>query len=274
MHGVRALRAEDRAQLRQRALGARESARLLELRAAQHGRGPPVGGGEEGREASLELRDEGLGSASAREPVELAERPVVALPALARLGGRARARAPHLRLEAVGEAGHAEEPRRAQVREQVIGRAVRAGRADQRQQAAAEAGVAEGQPAVDRIGDAVGAEDLLEQRRVAPRVAEDDRHVAGRYAVAEQLEHPLRGELHLGALAAGGVEGDGGAGADPPCRLGLEEVPLQVVERRPRLVRVVVVERRQLELLGAQGEQLLVQAGHRLEREPPSLIGK
>jgi hypothetical protein len=274
VRGVRTLRAEDRAQLAKRALGARERARLLELRAAQHGRGPSVRSGEEGREASLELRDEGLGVARGREPVELVERPAVALPALARLGSRVHAGAPHLRLEAVGEAGHAEEPRRAQVRKQVVGRAARAGRADQCQEAAAEAGVAEAQPAVDRIGDAVRAEDLLEQRRIAPRVAEDDRHVARCDAVAEQVEHPRSGKLHLGAFAAGGVEGDGRARADPPRRLDLEQVPLQVVKRGPRLVRVVVVERRQLELLGAEGQQLLMQAGDRLECEPAALVWK
>ena len=103
------------------------------------------------------------------------------------------------------------------------------------------------QLAVDRIGDAVGAEDLLEQRRVAPRVAEHDSDVAGRDAVAQQLEHRGGRQLRLGALAAGGVERDGGAGVDQSGRLTSNRCRSRWWSAGARLVRVVVVERRQLE---------------------------
>jgi hypothetical protein len=63
--------------------------------------------------------------------------------------------------------------------------------------------VAEGQRALDRVRDAVGAEDLLEQRRVAPRVPEHDGDLARLDALAQQLEDTCRGQLDLGALAAG-----------------------------------------------------------------------
>ena len=127
---------------------------------------------------------------------------------------------------------------------------------DQREQAAAEAGVPERQRAIDRVRDAVGAEDLLEQRRVAPGIAEHHRHVARHDAVAQQLEHARGRELHLGSLAAGGVEGDGTAGLHAGGGLVLEQPPLQVVEGGARLARVVVVERGQLELSRAQAEEL------------------
>ena len=206
--------------------------------------------------------------------VVVVERPVVALPALARVRGGVGAVAADLGLEAVGEAGDPEEAGRPQVGEHVLGGPVRPGRPDQREQAAPQARVAEAELPVDRVRDPIRAEDLLEQRRVTVRLPEYDRHVTGHDSVAEQLEHARGGELDLGTLAAGGVEGDGGAGIDALRRRVLEQAPLQVVQRRARLGRVVVVERRQLELPGPHRQELLMHPAHGLEREPAALIGE
>ena len=130
----------------------------------------------------------------------------------------------------------------------------------------------ERQRAIDRVRNAVRAEDLLEQRRVAPGIAEHHRNVARHDAVAQQLEHARGRELHLGSLAAGGVEGDGTAGLHAGGGLVLEQQPLQVVEGGARLTRVVIVERGQLELSRAQAEESLVGGGHGLERQPSALV--
>ena len=148
----------------------------------------------------------------------------------------------------------------------------RSAAADHCEQAAAKAGVPERQRAIDRVRDAVGAEDLLEQRRVAPGIAEHHGNVARHHAVAQQLEHARGRELHLGSLAAGGVEGDGTAGLHAGGGLVLEQQPLQVMEGGARLTRVVIVERGQLELSRAQAEQCLVRGGHGLERQPSALV--
>jgi hypothetical protein len=134
--------------------------------------------------------------------------------------------------------------------------------------------VAKRQPAVHGVRDAIRAEHLLEQRGVAARLAEHHSHVARLDAVAQQLEHARGGQLHLGALASRRVERDRRAGLGRRRRLVLEQEPLEVVERGARLGRVVIVERGQLELLGAEREQLLVHPGDRLERRTSALEGK
>jgi hypothetical protein len=70
------------------------------------------------------------------------------------------------------------------------------------------------------------------------------------------------------------VEGDGGARVDLLGGLVLEKPALEVMQGGARLLRIVVVERRELELRGAAGEQLLAHRAHRLEGQPPALEGQ
>ena len=195
-----------------------------------------------------------------REPVELAQLEVLALPQRPSLGGAVSALGAHRRLEPVREPGPAQAPRRAQVGEQVVGAAAERRAADQRQQAAPEARVSERDPPVDRVGDAVGAEHLLEQRGVLARAPKHNGDVAGLDPLAQQLQDARSGQLDLGALAARAVERDRRAGIDGLARL-LEQPPLQLVQRGARRLRVVLVNRIERPLLGAAGEQLLPDGG-------------
>ncbi len=135
---------------------------------------------------------------------------------------------------------------------------------------AAEPSVPERYRAVDRERDVVGAEDLLEQRRVLVGAAQHDGDVARLDAVAQQVEQARAGELDLGTLAGRGMELDRGAGVD---RVGLvlEQAALDVVQGGARLGRVVVVERSQHGLARAELEQLLVQGGDALEGRAAAL---
>ena len=105
---------------------------------------------------------------------------------------------------------------------------------------------ANGSARSSEYGHAVGAEHLLDERRVARRVAEDHGHVAGRGAAAQQLEHARGRQLDLGPRAAGRVEGDRVAGLHRRRRLGLEQAALHLVQGGARAGRVVLVHRRQL----------------------------
>ena len=168
--GVRRLAAQHRAQLAERLLRGAQRARLVQLRSAQHAGAALVRRGEQPRQPLLELGHERPRVARPREPIELLELPaLVALPERPRLLGPVGALLANVGLEPVRQARHPQQPGSPEVGEQVVGRAVRRRAADQCQQAAAEAGVPEGQLAVDRVRDPVGAEDLLEQRRVARR---------------------------------------------------------------------------------------------------------
>ena len=77
---------------------------------------------------------------------------------------------------------------------------------DERQQSPAEPGVPERHRAVDRERDVVGAEALLEQRRVVVGAAQHHGDVARLDAVAQQVEQARSGELDLGTLAGRGME--------------------------------------------------------------------
>ena len=77
--------------------------------------------------------------------------------------------------------------------------------------------------------DAVAAEHLGEE--VGGEAAADEhRDVLARHPVAQQLEHGRADQLGLGALAAGLEQPDGAVGRDA-CRFGLEQPPLEVVQR-------------------------------------------
>jgi hypothetical protein len=149
--------------------------------------------------------------------------------------------------------------------QQVLGARVAAGgAAHERQQATPEAGVPERHRAVDRERDAVGAEDLLEQRRVLLRAPEHDRYVARLDPGAQQLEHARARQLDLGAPARRRVERDRLPRLDPLAPLP-EQAPLDVVERGARLGRVMVVQRRQEPLRRPPCQQLPVDGRDRPE---------
>ena len=74
--------------------------------------------------------------------------------------------------------------------------------------------MADGEPAIDRARDRVGAEDLLDERRHRPQRAEDDRDVAGGVAVAQQRGDLCPDQLDLGALATRAEQPNGAAGFD------------------------------------------------------------
>ena len=252
--------AQDVTQRGQRRLALTEGARLVELRAAQKRGLALVRRREQTAEARLELGHERVRVASPREPVELAQLEALLLPQRAGMRGAVGPLLADGGLEPVGQAGHVQSPWGAQVGEQVVGAAAERGAADQRQQAAPDAGVAERDATVDRVRNPVGAEHLLEQGGVRARPPEHHGHVPGHDALAQQLEDARPGELDLGALAAGVVERDRGARVDRLAGL-LEQAPFQVVEGGARALHVVHVDRLERQLGGAAGEQLLPDAG-------------
>ena len=267
-------RLEQSSQLRESRLRRRQRSRTLELRSLEHVRASLVGSGEERDEAPLDLGHDRRRVTSLAQTIEIVEGPVLALPQLPRLRGAVSALPADLRLEAVGKPRHAQQARGPQVSEQVLGAPVQDRAAHECEQPAPETGVPEWDRAVERIRDAVRAKDLLDQRGLAGRRAEDDGHVPRLDPLPEQLEHARARELDLGSLATGGVEGDRGAGVHARARLRLEQAALDVVERPARPLGVVVLERRKRELPGPAGEQLLTYAGDRLEGDPAGLEGQ
>ena len=80
------------------------------------------------------------------------------------------------------------------------------------------------------------------------RLAQDDRDVLGREALLGDQARDVRGDqLELGALAAALQQQQGVARIGRPARGGLEQRALERVQRRAR---VVLGERRQLDVLG------------------------
>ncbi len=126
---------------------------------------------------------------------------------------------------------------------------------------------------VHRVRDPVGAEHLLHQRRVAGRVAEHHRHVAGRSTGAQHGDDLGAAQFQLGPLAAGAVQGDRLTGFGPRAP-GLKEGPLQGVQRLARALFVVVADGVQLHLLGGYLLQPLAQRGGGLERLAAGLEGQ
>jgi hypothetical protein len=131
-------------------------------------------------------------------PADLVERPARQM--LERLDGFGRAAhpgLPDLRLQPVGEKRIAQPAWSPQVREQVSGGPAWPRAADQRQQPAAERGVADRHEAVDRIRDPVALEDVAGQGGIASGIAEDDRDVAWARPGAQQREHLGSDQLDL-----------------------------------------------------------------------------
>ena len=256
---------------RERAVGARERDELLEraARRREHGDVLLLGTGQHPRLAPPRRREqrpqlgrEALGQRAAAAPLRRAhaidrrQRPALLLPEDA---GRVRAAGALLArpcLEAIGELGVLQEAGSAQVCDEVLGAAVGQRAAQQADEPAPERGVAERDAPVQRDRDAVGREDLRQQRGVLGGRAQHDGDLLRRDAPGDQPRRLGRHELELGALAAALQQGDRVAGGD---RVGveelgllvLEEAALEVVQRRARGRRVV---------LGAGGEDLVLDA--------------
>ena len=277
----RGWRAEHGAQLGERLLRRARSAR------ASSSCGPLstaaralVGGGEQASRGGspARLTKAAVVARARAQPVELLERPVVALPAArapAAAAVRALAGAPRPRAGRRGPA-RCSRPGRAEVGEQVVGRARRARRSGSARAGRARGPVcAERQRAVDRVRDAVGAEDLLEQRRVARRVAEHDRHVARATTSAPRSSSSTRAAASSTSARSPPAEWKeiALAGIDPRGRLVLEQQPLDVVERRARLRRVVVVDRRRARARSAPSpSRSWWRVAHRPERPTSRLV--
>jgi hypothetical protein len=269
---------------------------LVERRkAAQLGRGrPKVGGDARVRQV---LRREHLGAADVRrrpdgvrlglerayqrlgpflgrsgERVERAQRrtPEVRLP---RRAGGARGpelAAAHADLERVRERRVGEPARRAQPREQVVGGAARQRGARTGQHARAEPRASERHAAVVAHRDPVAGEHLCEQRGRAGIAAEQHRDVGRLDPLPHQLERRGADELGLGALAAGLEQAHRPVGRALD-RVGLEQRPLQVVQRRSSRRRVVLGPLRQRHDV-CERPQLLDGRGTAGERDAPRLV--
>ncbi len=137
----------------------------------------------------------------------------------------------------------------------------------------AQPGVGERHRAVDRVRDAVRAEDLLDHRRVALGIPEDHGDVAGRRALPEQAQDLGAAQLDLGALSPGAVKAHHAAG--PRGALGrLEEPALEGVQSVPRARRVVVGHRLQGDGLGRELAQALARGAQGPERLAARLVGQ
>ena len=261
-----------RAHLGQGGVTGAERARVVQPGALQDGRGAGVGRAEQPLQPGRQPLQQRAGALRLAQLVDGVQGPPPrgGLPHRARLVRGAVAAAAHVRLQAVGQPRLAQQARRAQVGQQVVGRPLRAGAAQQRQEPPPHAAVGERQRAVHGVRDPVGAEDLLHQRGVGGRVVQHHRHVARLRARAQEADHLRPAQLELGPLAAGAVQGHGVARVG---RLGarrLEQRALQGVQRVARAPVVVVADRGTAVLLPDLG-QPGPQRGRGLERDPPGL---
>ena len=208
------------------------------------------------------------------DAVDRVERPALALPQLAGRSGRPGALLAGPRLQAVGERRLVQEPRRAQPGQEVLGGAVEQRAAQQRDEPRAEWRVPEDRAPLERDRHARGGEHAAQGRRDGRHVACDDRDLLRRDAVLPDQPRDLRGdELELRTLPAALHQGDRGVGGVEFRRGGveqravlrrLEQPPLEVVQRRRR---VVVGDRRELDhAVGHRAQRLdgLRAAGERV----------
>ncbi len=137
----------------------------------------------------------------------------------------------HVHLQRVGKRRRAQEPRRAQPRQQVVGAGLggqqRAAR--QRQHAAAERGVTELGLVAHRDGDAERAEDRLDQWRVLARAADHDGDLVRCCPLVDQPLDVRTDELDLSPRAATAQQAHGAGGLDAAVRG--EEMALDVRQR-------------------------------------------
>ena len=272
----------------ERAIDGREALELAQGRAQgpRHARVERLGAGEHLGAAAVRRREQRPalgGQAPAQrgriaghgcEAVELVQDEVrmVGLPQRPR---RARARRPLdpcALLETVGQSGALELARGAQPGQQVVGAAIGHGAAQQGDEAAAERGVTGRDRALEREGDAELPEDLGQQGGVLGRLAHDDRHVLGREAALADQARDVRGdELELGALAAALEQQQRVARIGAPGRRRLEQ---RALERVQRGALVVLGAGRQLDVLGAEGHELLEGVAAAGEGHAPGLVGQ
>ena len=123
---------------------------------------------------------------------------------------------------------------------------------------------------VERVGDAERTEGRLEGRAQALDRRADDQDLLRRRAGAEELEDLVGDQLERGAGACALEQADRALGRRRRRRLILEQGPLEVGERR---VRVVGIARRQLlDPPGCEPRQVGGRPLERREGEPPGLV--
>ncbi len=276
-------------------MGAAEQAGVDRRQAAQLRRGRPQVGGDAGVRQVLGRQH--LGAPPVRRRPDRVglrlERPQQRLGALGRGRGdrverrqrrtaqprlpdrarRARAAdlpAPHAQLERVGERGIGEPARGPQPREQVRRLASRQRRARARQHARAEPRARERHAPVVAHRDPVAGQHLGEQRGRAGVAAQQHRDLRRLDPLAHELQHGRADQLRLGALPAG-LEQPHRAVRRAAHGLGLEQRPLEVVQRGAGRGRVVLRPLRQLDDLGER-PQLLHGRGAAGERDPAGLV--
>ena len=268
------------AQFRERAAAARQRACLIHLPRVED-RGPPTARRrEQAHQLSARLLRERCGPTRLRrrETVDRVEPEQALLPARPRLLDGSQTEPSHVELERVRELRAREPARRAQPGQQVrrcprCG-PVRPGHASQQpDQRAARAGVGQRPPHRHRDRDAGGAEDLGCEPRGAARVSHHDGDLLGIPPLAQQRRDARGDQLELGTLAAALEQLDGRAGGDAS-RAQLEQRPLEVRERRARMLRVVVLPRRHRTVLLRQRRERLERRGTPGESGAPRLIGE
>ncbi len=233
-------------------------------------------GGQQPPGLSGQLRPGILGGAQGVEPVERGLQPAARLRPGPRPRRGAHSMPADLSFELVHLLGVLDQPRRAQVIEQVIGSWplwVEQRAAGQREQRPPDGGAGQRGPPLERDGDPVAAKHPLDQRPAALGGAVDDRDLLAGEAGAEQLEHLGGDQLGLGQLAAGLQQRDRLARIDP-LRSGLEQAPLEVVQHRARTRRVMLAERRQLDHPLGERAKLLDGFGPHRQGRTPGLVGE
>ncbi len=181
--------------------------------------------------------------------------------------------APDARLERIGGRGIRQPARRAQPGQEVGGRAARERGPGPGQHARAEPRPLERHAAVVGDRDPVAGQHLREQRRAGGVPAQQHRDVRRVDALPHELEHGGADQLGLGALPARleqahrAVRRQGGGA-------GLEQAPLEVVQRRAGGRRVVLRALGQVDELGGQRLQLRDRARAAREGHAPGLVGQ
>src|SRR5262249_51249830 len=121
--------------------------------------------------------------------------------------------------------------------EELLAAAPRPREPEQRRERVADRRRAEASPHLDRVRDAEAPEGGLERRPEALRGGHDERDLLRDDAVAEEREHLARDELERVPGARAPEEAHRARGRERPCRRAFEERPLEVCERRRRVLR-------------------------------------
>ena len=278
----RAVGADDRLELVQRAATGDEHVGVLRRRTNEHLGAAAPRSGEQRRELLARAGEQRRGTAALgrAHAIDGSERPVLGLPQLACRLRCAHAGLARRDLERVGELGPAQQAGGAQPRKQVGGaRVVEQRAAQQGDEPSAQRRVPEGDAALDRDRDAELPEDLRQERRDGRRIAQHDRDLLRRVALlGDEAPDLRRDELELRPLTAALQQRDGVARLD---RVGLEEAPvggqleqlaLEVMQRPAGLRRIVL--RARLDDPVDVGTQLGKRRRPARERHPAGLVGE